>query len=97
MEKKIIYGVFAVDIELPEMTNKKVQFDNIAETMKSVVTGLSQYGKFVAAFERLAEAVMYCYDANGWLISRTNELPENVKNGKTTQIYYPAEIEVNKQ
>lgn len=96
MEKTVIYGVFAMEVELPKMSNRYQELKNLAESMKSMDEKKQKQGRFVRAYARLEDAVTECMDGNGWLITRTIESPENVMNGKFENYYYPMAIEVNK-
>lgn len=97
MEKEIIYGVFAVEIPLPEKTNKELQLKNIAETMKNLSSKEQQtQRRFIRAYKRLEDAISDCYDGNGWLITHTMDVPDNVQNGKTTTLYFPKAIIIEK-
>ena len=95
MAKKIIYGVFAIDVQLPKMSNSKQELHDLAESMKSLNKEAQGKGRFVRAYETLDAAVAECYDANGWLLSRTIESPENVMNAGSHSYYFPKAIEVN--
>lgn len=91
MERQVIYGVFAIDVEKPKKTDVRQEIEDIAESMK----GLNQdKGRFIRAYSKLSDAVADCYDANGWLLTRTIETPEGVVSGKSHAYYYPKAIEV---
>ena len=95
MKQKIIYGVFAVQVELPKLSNSKQEIKNLAESMKQLgEENQRKAGHFVRAYERLESAVEDCYHANGWLLTRTNEGPDNVTNGSYATYYFPRVIEV---
>lgn len=96
MEKEIIYGVFAMEIELPKVTDRKKELADIADTMTSMSKEMQKKGRFVRAYKNLEDAVAECYDANGWRISKILDVPEGVQNGLVQTIYYPMVIEVNK-
>ena len=91
MEKKVVYGVFAIDVELPKETDARQEINDIADSMKDLN---QDEGRFVRAYSNLSDAVADCYDANGWLLTRTIEVPEGVSNGKSHAYYYPKAIEV---
>ena len=91
MEKQIIYGVFAVDIELPKKSDKIAEIKAVAEAMIKI--GEAK-GRFVRAYKRLEDAVSECYDANGWLLTHKIEKPDGVANAGCTHFYFPKVIEV---
>ena len=93
METKVIYGVFAISVGLPEMSDKMQELDNLATSM---INFDDNKGRFIRAYEKLEDAVKDCMDGNGWLLSRTIEGHDGVKNGKETSYYYPKAIEVIK-
>jgi hypothetical protein len=95
MEKEIVYGVFAIDVELPKETDSKQELSNLAESMKSLNKGKMKKGRFVRAYKTLEDAVSECYDSNGWLISRKLEVPQGVTNADKCSFYYPMAIEIN--
>lgn len=92
MEKQVIYGVYAIEVELPEKSDRVQEVKNIADAM----INFNGDGKFVRAYAKLADAVTDCMDGNGWLLARTMESPDGVKNGKSTSFYFPKTIEVIK-
>ena len=96
MEKKIIYGVFAINVELPEKSNIKEEVRRIAESMKAL-SEVEQCNKsrFVRAYSKLEDAVEECYNANGALLSSIIESPEGVLNSKTTSYFFPRKIVVD--
>lgn len=92
MERQVIYGVFAIDVELPEKTDVRQEIKDIAYSMKDFNP---DEGRFVRAYAKLSDAVADCYDENGWLLNRIMESPDGAINGKSHAYYYPKAIEVN--
>lgn len=97
MKNEIIYGVFAMDIDLPKVTDSKKELNDLAEVMKSMSKDVQERGRFVMAYKRLQDAVTYCCEANGYHIAKTLEVPDGVMNGKKQTFYYPKVIEVNQE
>jgi hypothetical protein len=93
MDKKVIYGVFAMKIELPEISNKIQELQNIANAMQNY-DGVKTESYFVRAYETMEAAVSECMYCNGCLIERTIDSPDGVMNGKDVSYYFPKAIEV---
>lgn len=94
MDKKVIYGVFAMYVELPEKSDMKQELKDVAESMKAMNREKQKQGRFVRAYARLEDAVAECMDANGWMITRKVDGPDGVANEDYTTYYYPMEIEI---
>lgn len=95
MKLDVIYGVFAIDVELPKVTDRKKELKDLAVKMTSLSYTMQQRGRFVRAYKRLEDAVTECYEANGSLIERILDVPEGVTNGNVITYFYPKTIEVN--
>ena len=95
MEKQVIYGVFAIDVELQKVTDRKKELKDLAVKMASLSYTMQQRGRFVRAYKRLEDAVTECYEANGSLIERILDVPDGVTNGNMMTYLYPKTIEVN--
>lgn len=95
MEKEIIYGVFALDVELPKKTDSKQELSNLAESMKNLNKDKMKKGRFIRAYKTLEDAISECYDSNGWIITRKLEDPQGVTNADKCSLYYPMAIEIN--
>ena len=94
MEKQVIYGVFAIDIELPKKSNKQKELTDLATAMQSMSDTIQKRGRFVRAYSKLEDAVTDCYEENGCRLARILEVPDGVNNGKEQTLYYPMVIEV---
>lgn len=79
-------------VKLPDMSDRVQEVKNLADAM----IDFTGEGVFVRAYEKLADAVNDCMDGNGWLLSRTIDGPDGVKNGDEVSLYFPKEIEVIK-
>lgn len=93
MANKVIYGVFAIKIQLPEISNMAQELQNIADAMQNY-DGAKTESYFVRAYETLDAALSECMYCNGCLIERTIDSPDGVKNGKDVSYYFPKVIEV---
>lgn len=91
MERTVVYGVFAVDVEVGEFTDSRHEIMAVGESMKQLE---QNEGRFVKAYAKLSDAVAECYDENGWLLTRTMEEPDGVVNSKKRTYYFPKAIEV---
>lgn len=94
MEKKIIYGVFAIKVELPEKTERKEEITRFAKSMKMLSEEKQRQGFFIRAYNNLEDAVEDCYHSNGCLFERIINRPDGVANGIVATYYFPRTIEV---
>jgi len=96
MEKKIVYGVFAIEVKAPEKSNGKQEVMDVADSMREL-SELKQAaeGRFVRAYEKLSNAVEKCYEANGQMLKNTIDCPDGITDkGRCHTYYFPRIIEI---